>query len=130
MFELSKHSICLGSSERRKSTFICAMILFACLSGSTIFICLKRSILKYFAFLSDKSKMCFLSPNLGTVTFKSSPKSTLKGTYISLELELKRCLISVMASCNNCKSVSSNFFFISKVCERIIEPYDNCKKLT
>ncbi len=78
----------------------------------------------------DSSKICFLSPNCGIVTLIFSPTFNSKGTIISLDKRLNLSRSSTIASSNNSWSVSSNFFFISMVLERIMEPCEICKKLT
>ena len=130
IFDISKHSMCLGSSFIFKSNLICSIILFMCLSGSTSWVCLFLSKRNAFAFLMDKSNNFLLSPDLGMMNFKLIWFSRLIWLIIFFEVELYFSLILKIIRLSIFSSSSLSFFFTSWLWNLIIFPCATCKKFT
>ena len=128
IFELSKHSICMGRRSRCSSSCISFIRrTFRC-SGFNFSACFIRSALYCFTFRIERSNSFFLSPRWGIVkTTSFSSISTSNGTIISRERLLYRSLISMIPSSRSSSLVSLRRFLYSNVNAWLIAPFVICR---
>ena len=127
IFELSKHSILIGSFSKSSSCCNSVRSLVDLCSGFSFSSCLMRSTLYSFTFIVDKSNNFFLSPFCGIVKVASFISISIsKGTIISLALLPNLSLISLIPKDISSSLLSSNLFLYSNVKLWLMPPFLTC----